>query len=79
MFGSSSLSELVAQELVEVQWWPVLRELVQVRKSIRESFSLLSKEELGWAVFEDYSEADVYLLLPTECVAAVILNRYCLK
>jgi hypothetical protein len=39
-----------------VQWWPVLRELVQVRKSIRESFSLLSVDDLAGADFEQYSK-----------------------
>lgn len=41
-------------ELHEVQWWPVLRELVQVRKSIRESFSLLSADDLAGADFQEY-------------------------
>ncbi|KAG0563097.1 hypothetical protein KC19_8G004300 [Ceratodon purpureus] len=43
-------------ELHEVQWWPVLRELVQVRKSIRESFFLLSVDDLAGADFEQYSK-----------------------
>ncbi|KAH7299329.1 hypothetical protein KP509_24G005700 [Ceratopteris richardii] len=45
---------LLPQELDEVQWWPVLRELVQIRRAIRTSFSLLSGEELGWADFDHY-------------------------
>lgn len=41
-----------------MQWWPVLRELVQVRKSIRESFALLSAEDLAGANFEEYSKLE---------------------
>lgn len=46
----------VMQELHEVQWWPTLRELVQVRKSIRESYSMLSTHDLAGADFEQYSK-----------------------
>lgn len=50
------LVDSVVQELHEVQWWPVLRELVQVRKSIRESFSLLSVDDVAGADFQQYSK-----------------------
>jgi hypothetical protein len=46
---------------VEVQWFPVLRELVQVRKSIKESFTLLSRSDLAWADYEEYSKSKVAL------------------
>ncbi|KAI5070185.1 hypothetical protein GOP47_0014528 [Adiantum capillus-veneris] len=45
---------LMPYELHEVQWWPVLRELIQVRRAIRMSFSRLTGQELAWADFEQY-------------------------
>lgn len=45
---------LMPYELHEVQWWPVLRELIQVRRAIRTSFSQLAGQELAWADFEQY-------------------------
>eukprot|EP00250_Pteridium_aquilinum_P009486 c18698_g1_i1 orf=110-3349(+) len=45
---------LMPSELKEVQWWPVLRELIQVRRAIKKSFSQLAGPKLAWADFEQY-------------------------
>ncbi|CAM6085612.1 unnamed protein product [Calypogeia fissa] len=48
---------LDTQEIMEVQWMPMVRELVQVRKAIKESFGRLDQQELAWATFEEYEWA----------------------
>lgn len=45
---------LNADELSEVQWWPVLRELIQIRQAIKRSFSHLTGPTLAWADFDEY-------------------------
>ncbi|OAE35833.1 hypothetical protein AXG93_4225s1370 [Marchantia polymorpha subsp. ruderalis] len=48
---------LESRELLEVQWWPVIRELIQVRKAIKESYTKLSPNELSLASYNEYKWA----------------------
>ncbi|KAL3691902.1 hypothetical protein R1sor_005553 [Riccia sorocarpa] len=48
---------LDSQELGEVQWWPVMRELIQVRKAIKESYAQFSSSQLALADFNEFKWA----------------------
>lgn len=57
------------QELKEVQWWPVLRELIQVRKSIKESYFVFDDEAAAGATLDEFRKWPSYY--PT---CAILLN-----
>jgi hypothetical protein len=48
---------------MEVQWLPMVRELVQVRKAIKESFTRLSRDQLAGASFEEYGKSSYFPIL----------------
>ncbi|KAL2609007.1 hypothetical protein R1flu_027580 [Riccia fluitans] len=48
---------LDSQELEEVQWWPLMRELIQVRKAIKESYGQFSRSQLAFANYNEYKWA----------------------
>ncbi|KAJ7521949.1 hypothetical protein O6H91_19G076300 [Diphasiastrum complanatum] len=43
-----------SNELEEVQWWPAVRELIQIRQAIKKSYHLLDRQDVAWASFKEY-------------------------